>query len=86
VPLTINPKPESQPLTKLNAFKPIFKVSDITLIPEYNSIYARDAAREWLKKVEEYFHHITLITWRNPSQAEKLTIILQKLTGQAHKH
>jgi hypothetical protein len=79
--LTVNPKPEPQLLTKPNAFKPIFKVSDIAPILEYNSIYARDAAHEWLKKVEEYFHHVTLITRRDPSQAEKLVIILQKLIG-----
>jgi hypothetical protein len=44
--LAANPKPEPQPLTKLNAFKLIFKVSDIAPIPEYNSTYARDAACE----------------------------------------
>jgi hypothetical protein len=54
---------------------------DIAPIPEYNSIYTRDAACEWLKKVKEYFHHVTLITQHNPSQAEKLAIILQKLIG-----
>jgi hypothetical protein len=64
--LATNPELEPQLLTKPNAFKLIFKVSDIAPIPEYNSIYARDVAREWLKKVEEYFHHITLITWCNP--------------------
>jgi hypothetical protein len=79
--LAVNPKPEPWPLTEPNAFKPIFKVSDIAPIPKYNSTYARDAAHEWLKKVEEYFHHITLITRRDPSQAEKLAIILQKLIG-----
>jgi hypothetical protein len=84
--LTTNPEPEPQPLTKLNAFKLIFKVSDIAPIPEYNSTYARDAACKWLKKVEEYFHYITLITQHDPLQAEKLTIILQKLTGQAYKY
>jgi hypothetical protein len=59
--LTINPRPEPQPLPELNAFKLIFKVSDIAPIPEYNGMYARDAACEWLKKVKEYFHYITLI-------------------------
>jgi hypothetical protein len=82
----VNPGPEPQPLPEPNAFKLIFKVLDIAPIPEYNSMYARDAAREWLKKVEEYFHHVTLITRRDPSQAKKLAIILQKLIGQAHKH
>jgi hypothetical protein len=81
VPLAANPRPEPQPLTELNAFKLIFKVLDIAPIPEYNSIYARDAACEWLKKVEEYFHYITLIMQCDPLQAEKLIIILQKLMG-----
>jgi hypothetical protein len=39
-------------------------------------MYARDAAYEWLKKVKEYFHHITLIMQCDPLQAEKLIIIL----------
>jgi hypothetical protein len=84
--LTTNPEPEPQPLTELNTFKLIFKVLDIMPIPEYNSTYTRDTACEWLKKVKEYFYYITLITQCNPSQAEKLIIILQKLTGQACKH
>jgi hypothetical protein len=79
--LVVNPRPEPQLLPKLNAFKLIFKVLDITPILEYNSMYARDAACEWLKKVKEYFHYITLITRHDPSQAKKLVIILQKLTG-----
>ena len=75
--------PSQEVATQPGTAKPYLKSSDIRKPPKYGGQVANNAARRWLRAVEEYFEAEHTLAGKNPSDVQRIYYTKDFLDGTA---